>query len=300
MDPMRIRDDKYTPLFQAAAYLFITAAALACLFPFLLILSASFTQNESIIRSGYHLLPLDFSLEGYKTVFRFPEQVLKAYGVTIFTTVTGTALGLFLMTMAGYVLQRKDFKYRNVFSFYIYFTTLFGGGLVPWYIMMTKYLQLTDTYTALIFPGLMTPFLIILMKTFIRSAVPEELFESAKIDGAGDFTIYSRIVLQLSMPGIATVGLFLALHYWNDWFGSSLFINDQSKYQLQFYLYNIVNAMQFIAQMGAGTGVSLGQDMPTESTKMAMAIIVTGPILFLYPFVQRYFVKGLTVGAVKG
>ncbi|MCZ8523421.1 MULTISPECIES: carbohydrate ABC transporter permease [Paenibacillus] len=297
---MRIRDDKYTPVFQAAAYLVIAAASLACLFPFLLIVSASFTQNESILRNGYHLIPLDFSLEGYKTVFRFPEQVLKAYAVTIFTTVAGTALGLFLMTMAGYVLQRKDFKYRNVFSFYIYFTTLFGGGLVPWYILMTKYLQLTDTYTALIFPGLMTPFLIILMKTFIRSAVPEELFESAKIDGANDFTIYSRIVLQLSMPGIATVGLFLALHYWNDWFGSSLFINDQSKYQLQFYLYNIVNAMQFIAQMGAGTGVSFGQDMPAESTKMAMAIIVTGPILFLYPFVQRYFVKGLTVGAVKG
>lgn len=297
---MKIKDDKYTGLFQFAGYAFITLTSLACLLPFLLILSASMTKNESIVKDGFHMIPMVFSLEGYATVFRFPDQLLKAYGITIFTTVVGTALGLFFMTMAGYVLQRKDFKYRNFFSFFIYFTTLFGGGLVPWYILMTKYLQLTDSLAALIFPGLMTPFLIILMKTFIKSAVPEELLESAKIDGANDFTIYYRIVLQLSMPGIATVGLFLALHYWNDWFGSSLFINDQSKYQLQYYLYNIINAMNFMSQMGAGAGVSLGTEMPAESTKMAMAVVVTGPILFLYPFVQRYFVKGLTVGAVKG
>lgn len=297
---MKIKDDKYTGFLHFTGYTVVTLASAACLLPFLLIISASLTKNESIVKDGFHFIPKVFSLEGYTMVFRFPEQLLKAYGVTVFTTVVGTTLGLFFMTMAGYVLQRKDFKYRNAFSFYIYFTTLFGGGLVPWYIMMTKYLRLTDSLGALIFPGLMTPFLIILMKTFIRSAVPEELFEAAKIDGAGDFTIYYRIVLQLSLPGIATVGLFLALHYWNDWFGSSLFINDPAKYQLQFYLYNVVNAMNFIAQMGAGTGVSLGTEVPTESTKMAMAIVVTGPILFLYPFVQRYFVKGLTVGAVKG
>lgn len=297
---MKIKDDNYMKWFRLIAFIVILISTIACLFPFLLIISASFTQNESIIKDGYHLIPTVFSLEGYKTVFRFPEQVLTAYGVTVFTTVIGTAIGMFLMTMAGYVLQRKDFKYRNFFSFMIYFTTLFGGGLVPWYILMTKYLQLTDKLAVLIFPGLMTPFLIILMKNFIRSAVPDEVIESAKIDGANDFTIYSRIVLQLSMPGIATVGLFLALHYWNDWFTSSLFINDTSKYQLQYYLYNVINAMSFVAQMGSGTGVSLGSDMPTESTKMAMSIIVTGPILFLYPFVQRYFVKGLTIGAVKG
>ncbi|KUP23270.1 carbohydrate ABC transporter permease [Paenibacillus sp. DMB5] len=297
---MHIKDDHYTRLLQGLAYAVIIIGSLACLIPFLLIISASLTANESIIKDGYHLIPAQFSVEGYKTVFTFPDEVLRAYGVTLFTTVTGTLLGLFFMTMAGYVLARKDFKYRNTFSFYIYFTTLFGGGLVPWYIMITKYLHLTDSYGALIFPGLMTPFLIILMKNFIRSAVPEELFESAKIDGAGDFRIYWRIVLQLSMPGIATVGLFLALAYWNDWFSSSLFINDPHKYQLQFHLYNVINSAAFIANMGAGTGVSLGSDLPTESTKMAMAIVVTGPILFLYPFIQRYFVKGLTIGAVKG
>ena len=282
------------------AYVVIIGLSIACLLPFLLIISASLTSNESIIRDGYHLIPGQFSLEGYKTVFIFPEEVLRAYAVTATTTLIGTILGLFFMTMAGYVLARKDFKYRNTFSFYIYFTTLFGGGLVPWYIMITKYLGLLDSYAVLVLPGLMTPFLIILMKNFIKSAVPEELFDSGKIDGAGDFRIYWQIVLKLSMPGIATVGLFLALYYWNDWFTSSLFINDTHKYQLQFYLYNVINSAQFIAQMGAGTGVSLATEVPAESTKMAMAIVVTGPILFLYPFVQRYFVKGLTIGAVKG
>lgn len=297
---MRIQTDKYTRMLHWIAYVVIIGLSLACLMPFLLIISASLTSNESIIRDGYHLIPAQLSLEGYKTVFIFPDEVMRAYAVTISTTAIGTVLGLFCMTMAGYVLARKDFKYRNTFSFYIYFTTLFGGGLVPWYIMITKYLGLLDSYAVLVLPGLMTPFLIILMKNFIKSAVPEELFDSGKIDGAGDFRIYWQIVLKLSMPGIATVGLFLALYYWNDWFTSSLFINDTHKYQLQFYLYNVINSAQFIAQMGAGTGVSLATEVPTESTKMAMAIVVTGPILFLYPFVQRYFVKGLTIGAVKG
>ncbi|MEK4882036.1 MULTISPECIES: carbohydrate ABC transporter permease [Paenibacillus] len=297
---MKIQKDKYTRTLHWIAYVVIIGLSIACLLPFLLIISASLTSNESIIRDGYHLIPAQFSLEGYKTVFIFPDEVLRAYAVTVSTTAIGTVMGLFFMTMAGYVLARKDFKYRNSFSFYIYFTTLFGGGLVPWYIMITKYLGLLDSYAVLVLPGLMTPFLIILMKNFIKSAVPEELFDSGKIDGAGDFRIYWQIVLKLSMPGIATVGLFLALYYWNDWFTSSLFINDTHKYQLQFYLYNVINSAQFIAQMGAGTGVSLATEVPAESTKMAMAIVVTGPILFLYPFVQRYFVKGLTIGAVKG
>jgi putative aldouronate transport system permease protein len=286
--------------FNVIAYTLIISISVICIFPFLLILSGSFTSNESIIREGYHLVPQVFSLTAYKAVLTFPEKVLKAYGVTIFVTVVGTTLGLFLMTMAGYVLQRKDFKYRNQLSFYIYFTTLFGGGLVPWYIMMTKYLQVTDTYTALIFPGLMSPFLIILMRSFIKSSIPEELTESSKIDGANDFTIYYRVVIPLAMPGIATVGLFLALHYWNSWFSSSLFINDPNKYELQYFLYNIINTAAFVSQLGVSTGVSLGQEIPSESTKLAMAMIVTGPILFLYPFVQRFFVKGLTIGAVKG
>ncbi|WP_438445403.1 carbohydrate ABC transporter permease [Gorillibacterium sp. sgz5001074] len=297
---MKIKDEKYYRSFQAVAYLVILLAAAACLFPFLLIIAASLTDNATIIRQGYHLIPPKFSLEGYRMVFKFPDEVLRAYGVTTSATLIGTVCGLFFMTMAGYVLQRKDFKYRNQAAFFIYFTTLFGGGLIPWYIMLTKYFKLMDRFAVLVLPGLMTPFLIILMKNFIRSAVPDEIIESAKIDGANDFTIYWRIVLALSMPGIATVGLFLALHYWNDWFTSSLFINDKALYQLQYYLYNIMNTISFMTNMGAGTGITLAEEIPTESTKMAMALIVTGPIVLLYPFVQRYFVKGLTIGAVKG
>jgi len=297
---MKIKDDSTAKWFKLIAYVVVLGGSFLCLLPFLLIISASLTSNASIIQDGYQLIPADFSLEAYKVIFELPQEVLRAYGVTVLTTVVGTALGLFLMTMAGYVLQRKDFKYRNFFSFFIYFTTLFGGGLVPWYILITKYLQFTDTYYALIFPSLMSPFLIILMRSFMKSVIPDEIIESAKIDGAGDFKIYYRIVLHLSLPGIATVGLFLALHYWNDWFSSALFINNAAKFQLQYYLYNIINTANFLSTIGAGSGVVLTEGVPTESMKMAMSIIVTGPILLLYPFIQRYFVKGLTIGAVKG
>lgn len=297
---MNVKAAEKSVAFSVFAYTVVTIAALVCLFPFLLILSGSLTLNESIVRDGYRLIPNQFSLAGYKTIFASPEPILKAYGVTTFVTAVGTSIGLFMTTMAGYVLQRRDFKYRNKFMFYIYFTTLFSGGLVPWYILMTSYLKLTDTYAALILPGLASPFLIILMRSFIKATIPDEVIESAKIDGANDFKIYFRIVLPLATSGLATVGLFMALGYWNGWFLSSLFINDPDKYELQFYLYNIINTMSFLADLGVSSGVTLSGDIPMESTKLSMSLIVTGPILFLYPFVQRYFVKGLTIGAVKG
>ncbi len=297
---MRARDTEYTQLLRVIALIVVTAVTLFCLFPIVLIVSGSFTADESLIRSGYHLIPKDFSLSGYKFVLRYPDTILKAYGVTAFTTVVGTLIGLFIITMTGYVLQRKDFKYRNQISFFIYFTTLFGGGLIPWYIMMTRYLKLTDTMGAIIFPGLMSPFLIILMRSFIKTTLPDELVESAKIDGAGEFRIYFSIVLRLALPGIATVGLFLALGYWNDWFATAMFINDPNKWQLQFYLFNVMNTLDAIRNLALGTGLSIDVQMPGESGRLAIAVIVTGPIIFLYPFVQRYFVKGLTIGAVKG
>ncbi|MFK7691433.1 carbohydrate ABC transporter permease [Paenibacillus sp. HJGM_3] len=297
---MNVKAAEKSVAFSVFAYTVVTLAALVCLFPFLLILSGSLTLNESIVRDGYRLIPTQFSLAGYKTIFASSEPILKAYGVTTFVTAVGTSIGLFMTTMAGYVLQRRDFKYRNKFMFYIYFTTLFSGGLVPWYILMTSYLKLTDTYAALILPGLASPFLIILMRSFIKATIPDEVIESAKIDGANDFKIYYRIVLPLATSGLATVGLFMALGYWNGWFLSSLFINDPDKYELQFYLYNIINTMSFLADLGVSSGVTLSGDIPMESTKLSMSLIVTGPILFLYPFVQRYFVKGLTIGAVKG
>lgn len=297
---MKIKVSKHTVAFNSIAYVYISIVTILCLLPFLIIISGSFTDNASIALYGYSLIPRKFSAEAYKTIFMFPQGVLKAYLVTTTNTAVGTALGLFMISMAGYVLSRKDFKYRNKLAFFIYFTTLFGGGLVPWYIMMVKILKLKDTYAALCFPGLMTPFLIILMRTFITSEVPDEIVESSKIDGANNFRIYRSIVLPVIKPGLATVGLFLALNYWNDWYLSSMFISSPDKYELQFYLYNMLNSFEVLNQMMAGKVSVTNVQVPTESVKLAMAVIATGPVLFFYPFIQRYFVSGITVGAVKG
>ncbi len=291
---------KYVIFFNILAYLFVSIMTILCVLPFLIIISGSLTDNTSIATSGYHLIPRVFSLEAYRTIFQFPEGILQAYAVTGINTLVGTTLGLFFISMAGYVLSRKDFKYRNTISFLIYFTTIFGGGLIPWYIMVNNVLKLHDSYIALCYPGLMTPFLIILMRTFIIHSFPDEMYEAAKIDGAGDFRIYRSIVLPIITPGLATVGLFLALNYWNDWYLSSMFISTPSKYELQFYLYNMLNSYQALNQMLSGSGASVVINPPSESVKLAMAVIATGPVLLLFPFVQRFFVAGITVGAVKG
>ena len=297
---MKIKKSGQVILFNVIAYTFIIIATVFCLLPFIIILSGSFTDNATIVVNGYRLVPKQFSLEAYHTLFRFPQNILNAYKITGGNTIIGTALGLFLISMAGYVLSRKDFKYRNKLSFFIYFTTLFGGGLVPWYIMIVKTFNLKDNLIAICYPGLMTPFLIILMRTFISSTLPDEVVESAKMDGSGHFRTYWDIVIPIIKPGLATVGLFLALNYWNDWFLSSMFITTPSKYELQFFLYNMLNSMEVLNRMLSGKGVTLTQNIPTESTKLAMAVIATGPVLMFYPFVQRYFVSGLTIGAVKG
>jgi putative aldouronate transport system permease protein len=297
---MKIKNTKSTIVFNVLGYLIVSLFALFCILPFWFIVSGSVTSNESIVLDGYHLFPQAFSLEAYKTIFTIPKGIITAYGVTIFVTVVGTLSGLLLISMGGYVLQRKDFRSRNKISFYIYFTTLFQGGLIPWYILLTNYLHLKDKLAVLILPGLMSPFLVILMKNFIKMSVPDEIIESAKIDGANDFKIFYSIVLNLALPGLATIGLFLGLQYWNDWFMSMLYIDTPSKYSLQFFLYNMLTGAEFLRNLSQGAGVNISVSIPTETTKLAMAVIVVGPIVFLYPFVQRFFVKGLTIGAVKG
>ncbi len=283
------------------AYVIVSLAAVACLLPFLMLVSSSFTDEMVILREGFSLFPRKFSVQAYKVVFEFPERILSAYMVTITVTAVGTALSLFIASMTGYVLQRRDFKYRNRISFLIYFTQLFSVGMIPQYILVTKFLSLTDTLLALILPPLLSPFLVILMRTFIRTAIPDSVIESAKIDGANDFVIYLRIVLPLSTAALATIGLFTALTYWNDWFQGMLYIRTENKYPLQFYLYNMLMNAQMMREM-ANLMISSDAQMeiPKESIKMATALIVTGPILLLYPFVQKYFVTGLTIGAVKG
>jgi putative aldouronate transport system permease protein len=283
------------------AYVVVTLAAIVCLLPFIMLISSSFTSESEIVKHGFSLFPREFSTQAYSVAFEFPKRIISAYVVSVTVTGVGTLVSLFFTSMAGYVLQRKDFKYRNRFSFLIYFTQLFSVGLIPQYILVTKFLGLTDTLLALILPPLLSPFLIILMRTFIHTAIPDSIVESAKIDGANDFLIYWKLVLPLATAALATVGLFIALFYWNDWFQASLYIHTQSKYPLQFYLYNLLMSAEMLKEMAnVAMSTSPSMQIPDESIKMATALIVTGPILLLYPFVQRYFVSGLTIGAVKG
>ena len=286
-------------LFNILSYAVLTALSAACLLPFLLVLSGSVSEQYSIQLHGYRLFPETISLDAYKMLFRIPQELLRAYGVTIFVTAVGTVLGLWLTSMAAYVLSSRDFRFRYQVSFFFYFTTLFSGGVIPTYILIVNYLNLKDNLLALILPGMLTPWFIMLMRNFIKS-IPFTIIEAAKIDGAGDWRIYMHIVLPLSKAGLATIGLFIALNYWNDWYHASLYINSEALYPLQYLLYRMLSNAEYMKQ-AAAAGVFLeGASMPTETLKMATAIVVTGPILLLYPFIQRYFVKGIMIGGVKG
>ena len=285
-------------IIRTFGYILITLYALACIFPFLIIIGTSFT-NETVIRAeGVKLIPKDFTLKAYEMVVR-GGMIWKSYGLTITLTLCGTVVGLLIIAMTGYALQRKDFPLRNAISFYIYFTSLFSAGLAPYYLLMTHTYKLNDSYLAVFFPLLMSPWLIILMKNFVK-AIPHEITESGKIDGAGDMVIFTRLILPMLKPALATIGLFLALGYWNEWYQSSLFLSSRVAVKpLQFQLYKVVNETQALKNSIAGQYISL-TDVPTESLKMATAVMATGPIVFLYPFVQKYFIGGITVGAVKG
>lgn len=288
-------------IFNIISYVVVAFFAIACLLPFVLVISGSFTSEQYITKYGFSLLPKKFSLAAYSLALKNPMSVLRAYMVTISLTFLGTAFGLFITAMTAYVLQKKDFKWRNAFSFYFYFTTLFSGGLVPYYILMVKYLHLKDSYLALLLPPLLNVFNILVMKSYM-SGIPKAISESAKIDGAGEFTIFTRLILPLAKPALATVGLFIALTYWNDWYNCMLFIQNENLYSLQYFLYKIINNVQAYKNILSQTGgsVNVGINMPSESLKMALTVIVTGPIILLYPIVQKYFVQGITIGAVKG
>lgn len=286
-------------LLSIIGYVSLAIFALFCIIPFVLVISSSLTDESTITREGYQLFPAVFSTEAYHLLFKYPADMLKAYGVTITVTVLGTLSGLFLTSMTSYVLARKDFKWRNAFSFFFFFTTLFSGGLVPWYLLIVNYLHLKDTLLVLILPMLMNVFYIIVMKSFM-GGIPEAIIESAKIDGSGDFQIYTRFILPLSKPALATIGLFIALAYWNDWYNALLFISNSDLMPLQYYLYRLLGNMDGMRRAIMQSGAVVNFDLPTESLKMAMTIVATGPILLAYPFIQRYFVQGLTIGAVKG
>ena len=296
---MRMQPDLKTLIFDASKYVLLILAALICVIPFIVVISGSLSDNTTIFKEGYSILPRNFSTAAYETIFKSPKDIIQAYKMTVFYTVMGTVFGLLTITLTAYVISRKEFKYRNTVSFLIYFTSIFGGGMIPWYLMYSNVLGLKGSTLAVWFPALLTPFLVILMRTFITGSVPDAITESAKIDGAGHVVIFTKIIMPVLGPGLATVGLFLALAQWNDWYRSSMFSIDSSTWQLQFYLYDMVNASQAMRQMAQNTNLSV-TDLPTQSVKLAMAVVATGPVLIFYPFVQKYFVSGITIGAVKG
>lgn len=297
--PRAVKLDRSDIALQTISYVVVSVFALFCIIPFVLILSASFSSESAIMKTGFGLLPKDFSLTAYEWIFRAPRQIIGSYVVTITMTVCGTAIGLFVISMTGYALNRKDFPFRNHISFFIYFTTLFSAGLAPTFLWIARDLGLRGNYLAVFLQLLMTPWLIILMKNFMRT-VPYEIIESGKIDGAGDFRIFAELCLPMMKPALATIGLFLALSYWNEWYLSSLYLGSTVEFKpLQYHLYNVINTANALRNSVAGSNVSI-TNLPSNTLKMASAIVAIGPILLLYPFIQKYFVSGITIGAVKG
>jgi putative aldouronate transport system permease protein len=294
----KIKNSKTTIAFNLLGYSLITIVAVLCLLPFIVLISGSFSSEHAISNYGYGILPKEFTVSAYSMLFKYPADIIRAYGVSILITAVGTSLGLFIITMTAYVINRKDFKYRNKLSFFFYFTTLFNGGLVSTYIFLIRYLNLKNSYLSLILPVMINVFYLLVMRSFMNS-IPESIVESAKIDGAGDFTIFMKLILPLSKSGLATIGLFIALDYWNDWYNAMLYMTDAKKFPLQYMLYNMLSSTEAMSRISSASSVSMA-NMPSQSLKLAMAVIATGPIILLYPFVQKYFVKGITVGAVKG
>lgn len=292
----RLTADQKT--FNAVSYIVLIIFGILCILPFYLIIVASFTSESVIIQKGYSLLFRGFSIDSYKIALKNPHLVLQSYFYTILVTVIGTIIAVFISTMTGYVLQRQDFRWRNKFSFFFFFTTLFSGGLVPWYILCVRYLGFKNQIYALIIPGLFSVWNMIICKSYMKG-VPFEITESAKIDGANDFMIFIRLMLPLATPLVATIGLFTALSYWNDWFSCMVFISKSDLFTLQYFLQKLLTGAEALRRIASKSGLNI-PTIPIESLKMAMTVIVTGPIILLYPFLQRYFVKGLTIGAVKG
>lgn len=276
---------------------FLALFAIACLFPMLLTLMVSVTDENSILQNGYSLFPDNFSLEAYRTLLNNGTVILRSYMITIFVTAVGTVLAVCITAMAGYTLSNPQVKYRGQLNLYFFITMLFQGGLVPWYLMAQR-LGLTDNMLSLIVPTLMfNVFNMFLVRNYMES-LPAELRESAHIDGANDMRIAFNIYFPLAKPVLATIALFYALAYWNDWFNAAMLLDDQTKYPLQYVLFRIRSNIDMLSMIPAGaTG---DYTPPTESVKMAAVIITIGPIIFLYPYLQKYFVKGLVVGSVKG
>ena len=288
--------------FRTVSYVLIALVSILTLLPFVLMLIASFTDENFLVQNGYSFFPSKLSGNAYLYLLGQSPTVLRAYGVSFIVTVAGTALGIVLTSMLAYPLSRKDFKYRNIMSFLVFFTMLFSGGVVPAYIMWSKMFHITNTILALIIPNyLVTAFNVFLMRSYYTNNIPPALVEAAQIDGASEMTVFFRIMLPLSIPVVATVGLFTGLVYWNDWINGLYYITEPKLYSIQYYLIVLMQNIQFLQSGNANAAVNAGTiQLPSTAIRMALAVIGMLPIMVIFPFFQKYFIKGVVIGAVKG
>lgn len=280
----------------------LTILSLISIVPFIFVIIISFTDENSLAMNGYRFIPEKWSTHAYSYILESGESILRSYGITILVTVLGTVIGLLLISTYAYALSRKTYAYRSFFTKVITIPMLFSGGMIANYLIVTKVLMLKDTIWALILPLCMNSFNIIVLRTFFKTSIPDAVVESAKIDGASEWRLFFKIVIPMALPGLATIGLFLTLGYWNDWFNAMMYIDNQDLIPLQYLLIKIESSMDFLisnkAMMGVD-GITAAANLPKETIKMAIIVISTLPIIFAYPFFQRYFVNGLTIGAVK-
>ncbi|MCI9061227.1 MULTISPECIES: carbohydrate ABC transporter permease [Romboutsia] len=291
-------NEGFTGITNIIANIILAISAIACVFPFIFVIIISLTSEQSLLEHGYSIFPKEWSLDAYKYLLQSGGALAQSYMVTILVTILGTIINVSMVSTYAYAISRKGFKYRRQFTFLVFFTMLFGGGMVPSYIVMTQVLGLKNTIWALILPLAFNSFNIIVMRTFFQKSVPDSIIESARIDGASEFRIFIKIVIPLAIPGIATIALFSTLAYWNDWFNAMLYIDYQNLVPLQHMLMKIEKNMEFIRQNAMLSGEVMSV-LPQESVRMAMVVASTLPIACTYPFFQKYFISGLTIGGVK-
>ena len=289
-----------TRLYPTILHICMIIVAAACILPFLLLIVSSFTNETEIIKNGYSFFPKQFSLDAYIYLFRQLSMLVRAYGITVLITAIGTSACLVMTSMLAYPLSRRDVPFRNSLSFFVFFTLLFSGGLVPTYLIYTQWFGIKNTIWALIVPGLlMNGFNVLLMRTFFITNIPSVLIEAAQIDGAGEFRTYYRIILPLSLPILATIGLLAGIGYWNDWFNGLTYLTDPKLFSIQNILNRILMDIQFLTSNPGAQVSGAVSRIPGASVRMAIAVIGILPIVAAYPFFQKFYVKGIAIGAVK-
>lgn len=279
--------------------LLLMTISILFLLPMLLVISASLSDEQALARNGYSLMPQQFSTAAYEFIAKDPWRLINAYAVTISVTAVGTVAALLVMSLLGYVLSRVDFPYRRPLSFLVIFTLLFNGGVVPTYIVVAQLLQLKDKGPVLILPYLVVPWFVFLLRSYFLT-LPRDLLEAARIDGAGELRVFFQVAVPLSTPALATVGLFCILMYWNDWWLPLLYINDAKLFPLQYLLYSVMRNAEYLTMNTMASGLTTSIQIPTQTMRMAMVVLAMGPIVAVFLALQRYFVRGLLVGSLKG